>query len=232
MMEYLLITMSGILGSAHCVGMCGPFAILLGQREKRTMRALARQLVYSSGRVLTYAMLGAMGAFGAWRLGLELRPLLEVQAFLSILAGLLLVGQALVTVGWLRRPVSASCPGAAEFAALLKAPTWTSVFVAGILNGFLPCGLVYAYLALSSSRADVLQGAFIMVLFGLGTWPAMILTGMAGTLLQAKVRSHALRVASAALFITGALTISRGIYSWSHSENDACPFCTDEVMKE
>jgi sulfite exporter TauE/SafE len=226
-MEYLLILLGGMLGSGHCVGMCGAFAIMLGQGDHSSSRNLSRQLFYSSGRVLTYALLGAMCGFGGWRLNTDLTSVLNLQALLSVFAGLLLVCEGLFSLGWLRRPFVSACPGASEFAALLRARSGMAVFAAGLLNGLLPCGLVYAYLALSSSSADMLQGALIMIAFGLGTWPAMILTGMAGAFMKGELRKRIVALAAVALFATGILTISRGVLAFKNSatEESSCPFC-------
>ena len=69
MIELPLLFTAGILGSTHCLGMCGPFALAIGSQAPGWKSNLLRQLVYSAGRIFTYASLGAMAGFGGWRLG-------------------------------------------------------------------------------------------------------------------------------------------------------------------
>jgi sulfite exporter TauE/SafE len=102
------------------------------------------------------------------------------------------------------------------------------VFLAGLVNGLLPCGLVYAYLALAASSAEPWQGALTMAAFGLGTIPILALVGTGGHFLSRTARWRLLRLAAWCVVLTGVLSILRGIsavaaYGWQGSPE--CPLC-------
>lgn len=232
MIEWLMIPVGGLLGSAHCVGMCGGFALTLGAGQPGLIRNLGRQLIYSMGRVFTYVAGGAVVGYGGWRLSGELPSVVNAQGLLSVLAGILLIAQGLLATGVLRWPWPAtgvtSCPGARSFAVLLLSPRLRQVFVAGLLNGLLPCGLVYAYLALAASSGDLVRGSATMGLFGLGTIPVLVLTGCGGTILTRARRLVLFRVAAWCLVLTGGLALVRGVTALTVPGADgtpACPLC-------
>jgi len=213
--EWLMVFPGGLLGSSHCVGMCGGFALALGSNGRGFLRNLGRQTVYSLGRVFTYAVGGAAAGYGGWRLMSELRLLVNAQALLSILAGVLLIVQGFVAAGVLRWfsgfSARGPCLGANLFASLLRETRLRSVFLGGVVNGLLPCGLVYAYLALAASSGGPLQGGLTMTLFGLGTLPVLALVGCGGQVLSAAARRHVFRVAAWCVVLTGFLSVARGV---------------------
>ncbi|HVW37411.1 MAG TPA: sulfite exporter TauE/SafE family protein [Pirellulales bacterium] len=233
-MELLMIFIGGLLGSAHCVGMCGAFAISIGANTPSWRVNLLRQLTYSLGRVFTYSAAGAMAGYGGWRLTRSATPFIHAQAWLAVLAGMLLAIQGLAAAGVWRRIAPGgkrpACLSAGLFASFLKAPRLGDVFLAGVLNGLLPCGLVYAYLALATSSGNMLSGFIQMSLFGLGTLPIMVLTGCGGNLLGLVGRRRLLHVAAWCVVLTGALSIARGA---AFLQNDAqvaaasCPACAE-----
>lgn len=232
MIESLLIVAGGLLGSGHCIGMCGGFALTLGSQAANGWHNLLRQFIYACGRVVVYSFAGALVGFGAWKLGGSGFGIAYVQAGLSILAGLFLVAEGLFSTGLVPRPfvVTTGCPGVRVFATLLRAPNLSSVFVAGLVNGVLPCGLVYAYLALAASAGNLFAGAGIMALFGLGTMPALVLTGMSGSLLNSIWRQRCLRIAAVCMILTGILALWRGAGAIAGTLDDAdsgpsCPLC-------
>jgi sulfite exporter TauE/SafE len=235
-MELLMVFVGGLLGSSHCVGMCGGFAISLGAATPDWRVNLVRQVSYSLGRIFTYASAGAMAGYGGWRLTRSLPPLVHVQSWLAVLAGVLLVIQGLVASGLWRKllsPKRRPCLTAGLFARFLsdrfRAP-WglANVFLAGSLNGLLPCGLVYAYLALATSTGNMLGGFVHMALFGLGTLPIMVLTGCGGSLLSLAGRRRLLHVAACCVIATGGISIWRGAMFLSADAQIAaakCPAC-------
>jgi sulfite exporter TauE/SafE len=231
-MDWLLIFVGGFLGSSHCVGMCGGFALALGSAGPSWAANVPRQLCYSLGRVFTYASAGAAAGYGGWRLVAELRPVVNLQAVLSITAGVLLVVQGLAAAGVGggigRRAGSGPCLGSGFFAAWLRAARWHSVFLGGVVNGLLPCGLVYAYLALAGSSGDMLRGMAVMALFGLGTVPVMVLVGSGGSVLNGTSRRRLLRLAAWCVVLTGLITIVRGVGflpGFSPDAGPECPLC-------
>jgi sulfite exporter TauE/SafE len=213
-MDWFLIFVGGFLGSSHCIGMCGGFALALGTTGTTWAANVVRQICYSLGRVFTYSTAGAAAGYGGWRLMTELRSIVNLQAGLSITAGVLLVVQGLAAAGFgrgLMKAHSGPCLGSRFFAAWLRAARWHSVFLGGMVNGLLPCGLVYAYLALAGSSGDMLHGLAVMALFGLGTMPVMVLVGSGGSVLSWTFQRHLLRVAGWCVVVTGLITILRGV---------------------
>jgi len=228
MIELPLVFMSGLLGSGHCLGMCGPFALAIGAAGRDWRQNLARQVGYTAGRVFTYAFLGMAAAFGSATLGQRAADWVRVPALLAIAAGVFLVYQGLVTAGVMRSLTSMAtrsgpCLAAGFFRAFLNAPQPGQVFIAGLLTGFLPCGLVYALLALAASTGNVWHGAMTMTLFGLGTAPMMILFGSGSSLLSWNWRHRVLRMAAWCVVVAGVISIARGIGGLQSVP--ACPFC-------
>ena len=235
MFELLLIALGGLLGSSHCVGMCGGFALSIGMGATTWKSLLQRQLIYSLGRVFTYGFLGIMAGFA----GIHFAERIEARQFqigLSVLAGVLLICSGLNAGGWLRwrrilgKPDHKPCLSATFFSAFLRSPNRLNVFIAGLLTGLLPCGLVYAYLALAAGSGRLFTGGLIMLAFGLGTIPLMVLTGSGGILLSHLARQRVLKAAAICVIFTGSLAIWRGIQAGSFFSSDsplACPMCRE-----
>jgi hypothetical protein len=205
--------MGGLLGSAHCVGMCGGFAATIGSTGIPLWPSLWRQLAYSAGRIFTYSFLGAIaGAAGAY-LGRYETPLLAVQQWFSLLAGVIMIGVGLSVLGVVRlRWVWSVGVGASLtpiFNHFLNTRRSTGFFLAGLANGFLPCGLVYAFLTKALSVADVWSAMAVMAAFGLGTAPAMIAIGCGARLLAHQARAKVYRVAACFVLVFGVVTVKR-----------------------
>jgi sulfite exporter TauE/SafE len=233
MIELPLLFVSGLLGSAHCLGMCGPFALTIGSAAATWRTNLARQLCYSTGRIFTYAVLGAAAAFLGLRTARALSAWTNVPAILAILAGVFLVVQGLLAAGVLRRTGiggTATCPGATGLQALLRARGLTEAFLAGLFTGLLPCGLLYGMLALAASTHDIGRGLGTMVVFGLGTVPAMVMAGLGGSLLGVATRRHIHTVAAWCLVLTGFFSVARGtgFLSFGGGEPAGCPLCAPQ----
>jgi sulfite exporter TauE/SafE len=231
MIEWPLVFGSGLLGSAHCLGMCGPFALALGAAAATPRANLWRQAWYSAGRIFTYAVLGAAAAFlGNW-LTENLPGWTNVPAVLALVAGGFLIVQGLLATGVLpKRGVAgaAACPGAAAFKSLLGGRSTTDVFLAGLFTGLLPCGLLYGMLALAGSTGDVPRGLATMVVFGLGTVPAMVAAGVGGSLLGVATRKRIHALAAWCLVLTGVVSLARGsgFVSFTAEPPAGCPFCS------
>jgi sulfite exporter TauE/SafE len=225
-----LILLGGLLGSSHCIGMCGGFALTIGAGSRHWTDNLRRQLTYSVGRIFTYASVGAVTGYAGLRLAQLVPSIVNVQATLAILAGCLLVFQGLKSIGWIRWPrigkPAAGCMASQFFAPFLKARGRGQMFLAGMLTGFLPCGLVYAYLALAASTGSMLHGLACMACFGAGTVPAMVLVGCGSSLLSLTMRRQMFRVAACCVILTGVLSIYRGAGSLRASNPEgSCPMC-------
>ena len=231
MIEDIMIFAGGLLGSAHCVGMCGTFVLALGSRKGGLASGLGRQLVYGLGRVFTYSSGGVVAGYAGWRLAGDLRLLINMHAVLAFTAGVLLIVQGLSAAGIFRFPSWVSrrgpCLVPSLFAALLRETRLRNVFLGGAINGLMPCGLVYAYLALAASAGGPLRGGWTMLLFGLGTLPVLALVGCGARFLGRFTRPT-FRVAAWCVVLTGVLAIARGIEalrSTDESESPSCPLC-------
>jgi hypothetical protein len=203
-----------LTGLGHCTGMCGPFALWLsdpgGDAPASHPSLVWRQLSYHLGRTATYAVLGfvagALGSalgVGGDLLGIRRAALLVAGGLLVAFAGAGLVGSLplgrLEALGFVTRKVSR----------LLAGPP-RHPFLVGLLLGLLPCGPLYAALLAAAGLADWLQGGLGMVLFGLGTWPGLMLIALAGRWL-ARAR-RALYFASLAwVLVTGLVFVWQGI---------------------
>jgi len=214
MIEPVAVFILAFLSSAHCIGMCGGFAAAIGATNDRVGPLLVRQAVYSVGRCLTYAFLGACAGFAGLYFSRFDGALVTAQQLFSILAGVVMVVVGASVLGlfrWRRQPG----PGpvaqlfAPLFRQLLNARGGLGYFVAGLANGFLPCGLVYAFLAMAVTTQHVGKGAVVMLAFGLGTVPAMLAIGCGATLLSHTARLRVYRLAACFVLVAGVATIYR-----------------------
>lgn len=181
--------MAGFVGSLHCIGMCGGFAVACGGRARDTF-------LWHAGRTTTYAILGGLaGAFGSlvpgpgWVVG--------------VISGLLIAWFAAGLAGLVPEP-HLSIPGVKHLATNLASRTNLAArFGFGMANGLLPCGLVYASLGIPVASGDPAVGALAMTAFGVGTVPA--LTAVAMGLRKVVMRDMRLRRALAAGVFVAAL---------------------------
>ena len=203
----------GLFGGLHCIGMCGGIVSALagtGTDAGSGSRKLEAQLLYSAGRISSYALAGA----AAGGLGLSLLALLGADASraLRILAGAFLVAAGLYLAGWwfglarLERLGAHAWRHIAPLSGRLQPldRAWKR-FAAGAVWGWLPCGLVYAALAGASASGGAAEGAAMMTAFGIGTLPALLAAGTASQALQSGV--HTRRLAGGLLVIFGLWTI-------------------------
>lgn len=237
-----LYFLSGLLGSGHCLGMCGGFVVAIGLHDRSIAKSLVKQLAYSAGRCFTYGSLGALlGGIGK-KVSQEFSFLGNAGALLAIAAGLVIVyfgaagltGFSLATVlrkYGLLKPRKIGCTSASLISGVFKqgAAGMSGAFVAGLATGFLPCGLLYGMLSIAAASQSVTRGAVVMVIFGLGTSPALMTLGVLGRSLTLKWRGLLYKAAAISLLLAGALTCLRGVYAWgsvaSGEGQPACPLC-------
>jgi len=178
----------GFLGGfGHCVGMCTPFVLLVSRRfsapDAGRATALGAQLWYTAGRVLTYAVLGGLAGLVGGVVELA-GSLLGLQRAASVLAGAVLVLEAVL--GLAGSGPLASTQGGRFFARVSTAlgrRIPSHPFGLGLLLGLLPCGLLYSALIAAVSRGGPLGGALALLVFGLGTAPALLGVSLADDLL-------------------------------------------------
>jgi sulfite exporter TauE/SafE len=228
MVSYLVIFAAGFAGSFHCIGMCGGFACALGRDPHGAGATVVRHLLYNTGRLTTYCFLGALaGAIGQVictsqgnTVPLLSGPLDLGQRLLAILAGLLMIAMALQFFGLLPRlhRVTTGFGGgalAASLRSLLTAPGPAAPLAFGVFNGFLPCPLVYAFMAQAASTAAALPGVLTMAAFGLGTFPAMLMMGGLGRMLAPAWRQRGVQLAGACILLLGLITLGRGLFPFA-----------------
>lgn len=220
----------GLLGSLHCAGMCGPLALAVPVVGAGRAAMGRSRLVYNAGRLVTYAALGLL--FGGCGQALTLAGW---QRGLSLLAGGLILG------GWLiaaRLPARLSLTrGVASLKAalgwMLRKRSMPALFGLGLLNGLLPCGLVYVAGAAAGATGTAAGGAVFMGAFGLGTLPVMLGVGLAGTTLPDWLRIRFQGWIPAGVAMVGGLLLLRGmalgIPVLSPSATGACPACVEPV---
>jgi len=221
--EFLLIALAGFAGSFHCLGMCGGLACALGGDPRGRRATVLRHLTYNTGRVTTYVFLGALaGALGGAIIhhGPSAEPLVAGQRILSIAAGTLMLIMGAQFFGYFRAlhraTVGLGGKGlVVSLRSLVAAPGPGAPLAFGVVNGFLPCPLVYAFLAKAAATGAVAPAALTMLCFGLGTLPAMLFTGGIGRLLAPLWRRRGVRLAGGFLLALGTLTLLRGLLPWT-----------------
>lgn len=215
MSELLLVFVIGLLGSAHCVGMCGGFVVALGVAQ-RGGSVHARQALYFAGKTATYAAFGLLAGAAGAAVGLALSGF---QGLLGVGLGLGLVAIGLGLCGAFRRLDLASritqrVAGARALGEairrLVTRGTPGATFGLGALNGLIPCGLVYALLVKAAATGSALGGAAVMATFGLATVPALYLTGLVGRWLPLSKRVWMTRLGGVLVIALGLLTVARG----------------------
>ncbi len=202
---YLALLLIGLLGGTHCIGMCGG---IVGALSLAAPARLSLHLAYNSGRIVSYATAGAIaGALG--EASMALSGQLPVRTVLYLLANLMLIALGLYLMGVTRALAFSERFGQKLWRHLqplsrryLPARTVAQAFPLGLLWGWLPCGLVYSALTTALSSGSAVHGAGLMLAFGVGTLPNLLLAGLLAARLQAWARQPLLRVTSG-LFILG-----------------------------
>jgi sulfite exporter TauE/SafE len=202
----------GLLGSFHCIGMCGPIALALPVGGNSLAERVAAAFSYNSGRVLTYSLFGVLfGIIG------KTFALAGWQQVFSITIGVLIVLSILLPgvlssgtkiTGFAYGFTSRIKSGMKDF---FQQRTFSSFFFIGMLNGLLPCGLVYLAVAGASATSGPAEGATYMALFGAGTLPVMLSVIVAGNFISVNIRNHIRKAMPYVILLIGVLFILRGL---------------------
>lgn len=202
----------GLVGNLHCIGMCGPIAFLLPIGERSTASKLYGISLYNIGRVLTYAIFGLL--FGLFGQGLNIGAFQQVA---SIAFGVLILFWVFVPMVTHKfsnvssRLYQFQSFVKAKLSKQLKRKSNLSLFVFGILNGLLPCGLIYLALAGAIATGSSLEGSIFMMFFGLGTLPAMFIIPFFAGQIQSKFKRTAQRAMPILLTLMALVFIVRGL---------------------
>ena len=202
----------GFLGSFHCIGMCGPIALTLPVQHLAGFKKFIGILIYNSGRVFTYAILGLI--FGI--IGLSFN-FFGWQQMLSIILGSLLMlffiasffkkrffNNQFIQKHWNKYIIQWLTP-------LFHKKNMGNLFLIGLLNGLLPCGLVYMAVAGALATGNILSSSLFMACFGLGTLPAMMTMSFAGSFVSLTMRNRIRKSVPYIVGIMGVLLILRGM---------------------
>ncbi|MGD0615149.1 MAG: sulfite exporter TauE/SafE family protein [Verrucomicrobiota bacterium] len=207
-MDYWTAIVVGLVGSLHCAGMCGPLALALPNAAVSTPGYVAGRLAYNLGRMTTYCLLGVV--FGV--LGKTLF-LAGIQRWISIALGIaLLAGLFASHKLALWQPVTLFVQQLiSKMSTLLRRRSVVSLTLLGLLNGLLPCGLVYVAGAGATATGGVLSGVAYMAAFGAGTVPMMLAIGLSGKLIPLSIRLKLVKVIPVSVFLLATLLILRGM---------------------
>lgn len=200
------------MGSFHCAGMCGPIAIALPLHGNTVPQKIFGGALYNIGRTLTYGVMGAV--FGLLGQGIQL---IGFQQKVSVIMGVLMIisvifpaifkNQYRMDKSWF------------SFVGKLKSTigkmfsirSFSSLFLIGLLNGLLPCGLVYMAIAGAIGTGGVVLGSLYMILFGLGTIPMMLSISLAGNVMSLAVREKINKLIPVLVVVVGIFFILRGL---------------------
>ena len=217
-MIYLTGFILGMMGSLHCIGMCGPIALALPVPPQLN-RGFA-VLLYNFGRITSYASIGLFFGF----LG-KLFILAGYQQILSIVCGIVVISLAVFSKKIKFSPAFSSLTSGfkSNFSNLVKQRGVAPFLLLGIMNGLLPCGLVYMSLAAATATGGPWNGALFMAFFGLGTVPVMFAIGYSHQFFSLPWKLHIKKYMTGFVFLTGLLLILRGL-------NLGIPYLSPEVQ--
>ena len=201
----------GLVGSFHCLGMCGPIAMALPMGHRNNGSRLVGGAIYNMGRIFTYSFFGLiLGLAGNFLISPEIQNTVSIAFGVFIGIYLLLpsktktslkIAPSQILLVRLRK----------QIAKFLYIENNSSLFGIGMLNGLLPCGMIYLALTSSFLAGSAVKGSLFMFSFGLGTFPTMLAAVFFGSFLNQHVRSKLRRLVPIFLFFMAALLIVRGM---------------------
>lgn len=202
----------GLISSLHCIGMCGPIAMLLPLDRNNPTKKIIQIMIYHLGRLTAYASLGFV--FGVLGKGFYMAG---IQQQLSIVVGVLMITIAIVPekvfmkYNFSKPVYRAISKVKTSLGSQFKRKSADALFTIGLLNGFLPCGMVYAALFGAIAMQDVTLGVSYMLLYGLGTIPMMSAVVFISNILSVSLRSKLQKIIPVVAVFIGILFIIRGL---------------------
>lgn len=209
---------ASLLGSLHCAGMCGGFAALCG--GARGGRGVAGPVAYNGGRLLAYVGLGALAGLLAGRFDAVAHSLLGVQQVATWILVATLVVMALRELGLARRraevvriddperPRGPLTRLRGRVAMLLRRPGPGPALAVGLLSAVLPCGWLWAFVAVAGTTGEAGSGALVMAVFWVGTLPALVVVGGLARLAGSRMRRHARLLTAVALLLAAGVALA------------------------
>ncbi len=217
MQTYLAIFLIGLLGSMHCIGMCGGFVAMYSLKKPAARASLPYHALYNLGRVTTYSLLGGVmgliGSFGAYIGKLRGIPgaVLLIAGALMILMGMNIAGIPGKEELFENTEITSRSAFRSALHRILAMESAGGTFLLGLLLGFLPCGLLYPIFIQAAASSNFFSGSLSMALFGLGTVPAMMSFGYLVTRIRPKLRLALYRVSAVLIILLGLRTLLRGM---------------------
>lgn len=202
----------GLVSSMHCIGMCGPIAMMLPVDRNNIALKTLQILLYHSGRIATYALIG--GIFGIFGRGFYLAGF---QQNLSVILGTLMILYVIIPSSWysnlnFKNPLLEVFNYLrSQLGSQFQKKSLASFFTIGFLNGFLPCGMLYVALFGALLLENFLHSVSYMILYGIGTIPLMTLVVHFSQIVTQNVRNKFQKLIPIVILIFGALMILRGL---------------------
>jgi sulfite exporter TauE/SafE len=221
MVDYVAAFGIGLVGSLHCLGMCGPLVLayslnLRGGDGFRIGQNSLHHSLFHLGRLTTYGFLGALAALLFYLADLD-RFFVQIRGSMTLLGGVLMIGIGLVLLRILPLPQGMShllagsgTRWSGRMASLFQSRELKSKVVLGLATGFLPCGLSWAMIVKAATTQHVGSGFLTMVAFGLGTVPALFLTGFTASFFTFRLRTLGDKVAACSVIVMGAILVFKG----------------------
>lgn len=202
----------GLLGSVHCIGMCGPLVMALPISQKKTYQKIASLFLYHFGKIASYSILGLLfGLFGSQF------PVFALQRNISLVIGFSMLIYVLYVFVLKPKHLQLGIFGTYYnqivklLSRLFKSRSTLSFLLIGMLNGLLPCGMIYLALSSSMATQHILSGGLLMLFFGLGTMPALLMVALGGQYMGFTFRKRVQKLLPAFIFGMGVLLILRGL---------------------
>ncbi|MEK6450720.1 MULTISPECIES: sulfite exporter TauE/SafE family protein [Myroides] len=202
----------GLVSSLHCIGMCGPIAMMLPVSKNNQSKKAMQIFTYHLGRISAYSILGLV--FGLFGKGFYIAGL---QQQMSIVVGVLMILFVLIpqnklgSLNFLKPIYKLTSKLKKALGAQFKKQDIKSLYMIGFFNGFLPCGMVYVALFGALATQNIVLGMLYMALFGVGTIPLMSSVVYVRDLFSTKVRNAIMKYYPLIIVLFGMLFILRGL---------------------
>jgi len=217
----------GFVGSLHCLGMCGPiilaYSIYLGSSRTSVTKpdalifqsGIFHHLAFHLGRLMTYGFLGALAGL-LFHFANSDRLFLHIRSGMTLAGGAFMIFMGLALLRIIPLPgltmlFSGSSNITAPLGRLFGSRSIYSKMALGMAVGFLPCGLSWAMVVKAATMYNLLSGFLVMIAFGLGTVPALLLPGIPASILSLKLRIVGERLAAASIIVMGLILVFRGV---------------------
>ncbi|HSR10947.1 MAG TPA: sulfite exporter TauE/SafE family protein [Thermodesulfobacteriota bacterium] len=216
MLDLLAPFLVGLIGSVHCLGMCGPLVVAYSLQLRPaappaaiavSTSAVSHHVVFHAGRVFVYSLLGALAAGFA-----NLPVLSQLRGFITLGGGIAMVLFGLSLLKIIRLPAASGSPGLSRILPrLVMSKGLSSRWALGMGAGFLPCMLSWAMIAKAATTQNAVAGFLTAFSFGVGTVPALFLAGLSASILTLKVRILGERIAAISVIVMGVILVVKGV---------------------